>query len=115
MEKITGTKYEKLANDVVSIHEGNGVKLVGHFDNYGMNKFYPSDKGIQFSFYWDSLSEVKTPDGLIAFGPKSGGTLSFESVQQSLIEYFGLEFIEERIGLQGEKWLIYQATKNIPG
>ena len=59
------------------------------------------------------MDEVRTPDGSLSFGQKSGNGHAFPKAKEALIEYFGLEFVKEIPGMRGECWFLYQATKNI--
>jgi len=114
MNKIKDTKYFQVAEDVVRIHTESGVKISGSYEDYGLNQYEKSKKGIEFDFYWSGLSSVRTPIGSIHFGSKSGNGLTFPLAQKELISYFGLELISQKDGMTGERWFLYQATKNIP-
>lgn len=115
LKRISGTIYQNLADDVVRIHTENEVKISGNYDSYGINEYRKSEGGIEVSFYWDGLDEVRTPDGSLSFGSKSGmGGDCFSKTKEALIEYFGLEFVKQHDGMRGERWFIYRATKNIP-
>lgn len=112
--KVSETIYKVLADNVVRIHIENGVNMLYKYDDWGMNPYYPSEQGVEFSFYWDAIDTVKTPIGSITFGSMSGTGGCFPKTKDALIEYFGLEFINQRDRMRGERWFIYRATKNIP-
>ncbi len=114
MTKISDTIYKNMADDVVRIHVENSVNMLYSYEDWGLNQYYKSESGIEFSFYWDGIDSVKTPEGSITFGSMSGSGNCFPKTKDALIEYFGLEFVKQRDGMRGERWYIYRATKNIP-
>ena len=112
--KVSETIYKDVADNVVRIHVENDVTMLYKYDDWSMNQYYPSENGIEFSFYWDGIDNVNTPIGSITFGSMSGQGDCFSKTKNALIEYFGLELIRQRDGMRGERWFIYRATKNIP-
>jgi hypothetical protein len=107
MKKVSGTQYENLAKKVVSIYTENNVKLLGHFDNYGLNEFYKSED-VLFVFNWGIIDHVSTPIGLISFGSILHSGNCAYLAEKELLSYFGLEFKSGN-----NETSTYKATKNL--
>ena len=109
--KVSESKYAQMVEDVRQICIESGDVLPYSADDYGINGFYKSENNeIVFVFYWDGLSQIKTPDGTITpLGSRTSGDR--EKAMKVMTERFGLEFMYYRDGSAHERWNYYKATK----
>jgi len=114
-KQVSNSKYAKMVEDVRAIYKNAGARLFHEADDYGINQYYPSDNDkVVFEFYWTGLSAIKTPEGQITpLGGYSynGASHTDERAMEAMTERFGLQLLGQRDGLRGERWFMYEATK----
>ncbi len=108
--KLSETKYQNMVNYVRQVYKDNNVILLSEPDDFGINKYFPSDSDqIEFFFYGFGLSEIRTPIGQITPLGGYGGSEFEENAMNTIVDYFGLQLTHTN-----KYTKIYIATKNVP-
>ena len=112
MIPLQGSPYESMVKECREIAEKHGIELLANpSDAEGINQYFKSEDGVEFVFYYNGLSGIKTPLGMITpLGNRSSNTISEDETMKELIERFGLELISDRTQ-NYERWSVYKATK----
>ena len=112
MKKVSESKYADLVRRIRDLHEANGFELYYNADQYGYGGM-TSENEVEFEFYHDGLSHVRTPEGTITpLVSRLCGDV--EKVFELLVTEFGLEYVRSTNGLIGEMWHYYKANKGLP-
>lgn len=112
--KVSESKYAPMIERIREIHTNHGTKLWHEADEWGVNKYFPSENSdIIFNFYHNSLSRVRVPEGEITpLGSHQVGDVA--KILEELKTEFGLEPTRTIDGATGERWHEYKATKGLP-
>lgn len=107
--EVSTSKYAKMVDEVRAVYKKHGSELFHQADEYGLNEFFVSGGGIEFVFYYDGLSEIRTPDGQITpLGSRGAG--NEQAAHDELVDRFGLVLVSDATK-NHERWIVYKVTK----